>query len=111
MVDLLSSELDLLFYALSDPTRRSILAKLNQGTRSITELAEPFNISFAAVAKHIKILEKAKLINRSKQGRVQECEINPSAFKTIEECVQFYSKFWADGLDSFAESLHNEKKK
>jgi DNA-binding transcriptional ArsR family regulator len=110
MVNILSSELDLLFYALSDPTRRQILNKLNGGSCTIGALADPFNMSLAAISKHIKILEKAKLLNRKKQGRIHECSLNPSALKTAEEFIQFYTQFWTQNLDQFAESLESEIK-
>jgi DNA-binding transcriptional ArsR family regulator len=108
MVNILSSELDLLFYALSDPTRRQILKMLNDGTSTIGSLAEPFNMSLAAISKHVKILEKAKLLNRKKMGRVHECTLNPDALKTAEECIQFYTQFWNERLDHFVESLESE---
>lgn len=111
MVNLLSSELDLLFYALSDPTRRKILSMIGEETRTITELAKPFKMSLAAISKHIKILEKASLLVRKKQGRIHECTLNPRALKTAEECIAFYSQFWNDRLDLFAEHLETEKPK
>lgn len=108
MVNIQSSELDLLFYALSDPTRRQILKMLHEGTQTITSLADPFKMSLAAISKHIKILEKAKLLNRKKMGRIHECTLNPVAFKSAEECIQFYTQFWNDRLDMFAETLESE---
>lgn len=110
MVNIQSSELDLLFYALSDPTRRQILKMLNDGSCTIGALADPFKMSLAAISKHIKILEKANLLNRKKMGRVHECTINPTAFKSAEECLQFYTQFWNNQLDLFAENLESENK-
>jgi DNA-binding transcriptional ArsR family regulator len=110
MVNIQSSELDLLFYALSDPTRRKILSMLNEGTRTVSALADPFKMSLAAVSKHVKILERAKLLNRKKQGRIHECSINPAALKSAEECIQFYTQFWNERLDIFAENLESETK-
>jgi len=110
MVNILSSELDLVFYALSDPTRRKILSMLNEGTATIGTLADPFNMSLAAISKHIKILEKAKLLNRKKLGRIHECTLNPTALKTAEQAIQFYTQFWNQRLDAFAENLESEKK-
>lgn len=111
MVNIQSSELDLLFYALSDPTRRQILKMLHEGTHTITALGDPFKMSLAAISKHIKILEKANLLNRKKLGRIHECTLNPAAFKSMEECLQFYTQFWNDKLDLFAENLEQENKK
>lgn len=110
MVNILSSDLDLLFYALSDPTRRQILKMLNEGTATVGALAEPFKMSLAAISKHIKILEKAKLLDRKKLGRIHECSMNPAALKTAEECIQFYTQFWNENLDRFAEDLESENK-
>lgn len=110
MVNIQSSDLDLLFYALSDPTRRQILGMLNEGARTIGTLAEPFNMSLAAISKHIKILEKANLLKREKMGRIHECSINPEALKTVEECVQFYTQFWNERLDVLANHLEKGKK-
>lgn len=105
MVNIQSAQLDLLFYALSDATRRRILQLVGQKTRTITELAEPFNMSLAAVSKHIKILEKAKLLIRSKQGRIHECSFNPATLRTAEECIRYYTKFWNQRLDALALEL------
>jgi DNA-binding transcriptional ArsR family regulator len=110
MVNILSTELDLVFYALSDPTRRRILNMLNEGACTIGALAEPFHMSLAAISKHIKILEKAKLLTRKISGRIHECSINPAALKTAEECIQFYTRFWNQRLDAFAEQLESEIK-
>lgn len=110
MVNIISADLDLVFYALSDPTRRQILSMLNKGACTIGALADPFHMSLAAISKHIKILEKAKLLNRKISGRVHECSINPSALKTAEECIQFYTRFWTEHLDAFAANLESEIK-
>ena len=111
MVNILSSELDLLFYALSDPTRRKILSMTGERTHTIGELAEPFKMSLAAISKHIKILEKAKLLIRKRQGRIHECTLNPAALRSAEECIQFYTQFWTQRLDLFAEDLEKTKNK
>jgi DNA-binding transcriptional ArsR family regulator len=108
MVNILSSELDLLFYALSDPTRRKILSMTGERTRTITELAEPFKMSLAAISKHIKILERARLLTRKRLGRTHECTLNPAVLKTAEECIQFYTQFWNQRLDLLAEQLEKE---
>jgi DNA-binding transcriptional ArsR family regulator len=110
MVNYNSNQLDLLFYALSDPTRRQILSMIKEGTQTIGELADPFKISLAAISKHIKILEKAKLLKREKVGRIHECSFNPAALKSAEECIKFYTDFWNDSLDAFANELEGESK-
>lgn len=109
MVNNQSQQLDLLFYALSDPTRRQILRMIKEGTQTIGDLADPFKMSLAAISKHIKILEKAKLLRREKIGRIHECSFNPEALKTAEECIKFYTNFWNNSLDGFASELENTK--
>jgi DNA-binding transcriptional ArsR family regulator len=110
MVNINSNQLDLLFYALSDPTRRQILRMIKEGTQTVGELADPFKMSLAAISKHIKILEKAKLLRREKIGRIHECSFNPEALKTAEECIQFYTNFWNESLDAFAAEIEGKKK-
>ena len=111
MVNYSSPQLDLLFYALSDPTRREILRMIKEGTKTIGDLADPFKMSLAAISKHIKILEKAKLLKREKIGRIHECTFNAEALKTAEECIKFYTNFWNNGLDAFADELEGKNKK
>ena len=67
-------------------------------------------MSLAAISKHIKILEKAKLLNRKKLGRIHECSINPEALKTAEDYIHFYTQFWNDRLDGLAENLETKIK-
>ena len=110
MVNIQSSELDLLFYALSDPTRRQMLKMLNEGTQTVGALGDPFKMSLAAISKHVKILEKANLLNRKKMGRIHECSLNPVALKSAEECIQFYTQFWNRQLDQLAINLESETK-
>ena len=77
MVNLQAAELDLIFYALSDSTRRNILRMIGEKTRTITELAEPFRMSLAAVSKHVKVLEKARLLRRTREGRITAAPSTP----------------------------------
>lgn len=111
MVNINSNQLDLLFYALSDSTRRQILQMAREGTQTVGELAEPFKMSLAAVSKHIKILEKAKLLKRKKLGRVHECSFKPEALATAEKCIKFYTHFWNENLDGFASELEGRNTK
>jgi len=113
MVNLQAAQLDLLFYALSDSTRRQILALVGKKAHTITELAKPFRMSLAAVSKHIKILEKAKLLVRKREGRVHSCTLDASRLKSAEECIKFYTQFWNQQLDSFTQNLEapNGKRK
>jgi DNA-binding transcriptional ArsR family regulator len=109
MVNLLSAELDLVFYALSDPTRRKILNMIGLKTCTVGELADPFKMSLAAVSKHIKILEKARLLIKTKTGRIHECVLNPAALKNAEDCVKFYTQFWQQSLDLLAFELESNQ--
>jgi DNA-binding transcriptional ArsR family regulator len=114
MVNIQAPQLDLLFYALSDSTRRQILALVGERAHTITELATPFKMSLAAVSKHIKILERAKLLTRRKEGRVHSCTLNPGALKSAQDCIFFYTQFWNQRLDILAEQLeapHDDRKR
>jgi len=111
MVNIQSPQLDLLFHALSDSTRRQILALIRREPRTVGELAEPFRMSLAAVSKHIKILEKAKLLVRQKTGRIHRCTLDPTQLKTADECIRFYTQFWNERLDSLAAYLEDDHAK
>lgn len=107
MVNLQAEQLDLLFYALSDSTRRQILALAGRKAHTVTELAKPFKMSLAAVSKHIKILEDAKLLIRKRQGRIHFCTLDASQLKTAEACIKFYTQFWNQRLDLLAQNLED----
>jgi DNA-binding transcriptional ArsR family regulator len=100
-----SSELDLTFSALSDPTRRAIISRLAEGEMSIVELASPFDMSLPAVSKHIRVLEKAGLLTREKQGRVQYCRLNAAPMRAATNWLAFYQKFGDSRLESLADFL------
>jgi DNA-binding transcriptional ArsR family regulator len=87
------------FSALADPTRRAILARLALGETSVQDLARPFDISGPAISKHLKVLEKAGLISRSREAQWRPCKIEPVGFKTVDEWLERYRKFWEDRLD------------
>lgn len=108
MVDLQAAELDMIFYALADPTRRRILGMVGERTRTVTELAHPFRMTLAAVSKHIKVLEKAKLISRTKQGRVHQCALEDASLVKAERCIRLYRRFWSERLDGLAAYLERE---
>ena len=103
-----SVELDQTFSALSDPTRRAIVSKLAEGDASILELATPFDMSLPAVSKHIRVLEKAGLLTRKKQGRVQYCKLNAAPLQDAAKWLSFYQKFWDAKLDSLASFLEDK---
>jgi DNA-binding transcriptional ArsR family regulator len=86
--------LDLIFNALSDSTRREILTRLIDGEKSVGELAQPFNISLAAISKHLKVLENAGLISRRKDKQTRLCNLHYSAFKEIDQYLAIFRRAW-----------------
>ncbi|MEI1318014.1 ArsR/SmtB family transcription factor [Leptospira venezuelensis] len=105
MVESKKYDLDLIFQALSDPTRRAMLRSLSKKERVITEIAKPFEMSLAAASKHIKVLEKARLVNRRKEGSFSYLSLNGKAMLSADRWIQHYRKFWEDQLDSLKELL------
>ncbi len=95
------------FSALADPTRRALLARLSQGTATVNELAEPFldRMSLPAVTKHLKVLEKAGLITRSRDAQRRPCELNPYALKAAADWMEQYRVFWEESFDRLDEYL------
>jgi DNA-binding transcriptional ArsR family regulator len=85
--------------ALADPTRRAILAKLATGERSVTELAQPFAMSLPAVSRHLKVLERAKLIERSRAAQWRPCKLAPEPLKEVSSWLEPYRKLWEERLD------------
>lgn len=105
-----SKTLDFTFSALSDPTRRAIISRLAKGEASIIEIASPFNMSLPAVSKHIRALEKAGLVVRSKRGRVHYCRLNAKPLQDAAKWLVFYQQFWDAKLDSLANFLEGNSK-
>jgi DNA-binding transcriptional ArsR family regulator len=105
MVNYSLSSLDVIFSALSDPTRRAILERLARGEATVTEVAEPFNMTLPAISKHLRILENARLIVREKEGRVHHLRLSPAPLKTAAEWLAEYRQFWDEQLDSLADYL------
>lgn len=97
-----SRQLDLTFGALSDPTRRAILAMLAEGPSSVGELAAPFNMSRPAISKHLRVLEKAGLVDTTKEGRVSRCALDARPMRAAAEWVAHYRMFWEQQLDALA---------
>jgi len=85
--------------ALADPTRRAILARLAQGEASVNELAEPFDMTLAAVSKHIKVLEGAGLVSRGRQAQWRPCRLEAAPMRDVAAMIEFYRKFWEQNLD------------
>ncbi len=100
MVSCNSARLDGIFFALSDPTRRSILARLERQRRlSISELAEPFAVTLPAVLKHLNVLGETGLVRRSKSGRTVSVEIEPGSMKVALDWLEQHQRFWSTSLD------------
>ena len=87
------------FAALADPTRRAILARLALGETSVTELAEPFEMSMPAVSKHLKVLERAGLITRGREAQWRPCRIEAQALKPVDEWLENYRRLWEERFD------------
>jgi DNA-binding transcriptional ArsR family regulator len=102
------------FAALADPTRRAILARLASGECSVTELAQPFEMSMPAVSKHLRVLERAGLIVRGREAQWRPCRIDPAPLKQVAEWTERYRRFWEqrlDGLELYLQELQAEEKK
>jgi DNA-binding transcriptional ArsR family regulator len=93
------------FAALADPTRRAILARLALGETSVTELAKPFAMSLPAVSKHLKVLERAGLIARSRAAQWRPCRIEPGALKDIDDWLEHYRRFFDESFDRLDDYL------
>ena len=102
------------FAALADPTRRAILARLASGQCSVTELAEPFDMSLPAVSKHLRVLERAGLISRGREAQWRPCRIDPAPLKQVADWAEHYRALWEarlDRLDTYLQHLtHKEKR-
>jgi DNA-binding transcriptional ArsR family regulator len=106
--------LDQVFSALSDPTRRAILARLAPGETSVSELAKPFAMSLPAVSKHLKVLERAGLIARGREAQWRPCRIEPRALKDIDDWLEHYRRFFDqsfDRLDAYLKKLQAKERK
>lgn len=108
MVELQTHQLDTIFHALGDATRRRMLRELAKGERTVGQLAEPFAISLAAASKHIKALETAGLIRREVRGRTHLCRLDPGPLANAHEWLVFYERFWTSRLDALERLLHDE---
>ena len=94
------------FSALADPTRRAILARLISGEASVTELAEPFEMSLPAISKHLKVLEHAGLIARGREAQWRPCRIELRALKDVDDWLEEYRRLWEQRLDRLEDYLH-----
>lgn len=102
-----------MFQALADPTRRAILARLALGEASVNDLAKPFAISQPAVSKHLKVLERAGLISRSREAQFRPCRLEPQALRKVDEWLEEYRRLWnarLDRLETYLNKLQQPKK-
>jgi DNA-binding transcriptional ArsR family regulator len=102
-------ELDDIFAALSDRTRRKVLASLDQGSRPVMELAAQHDMSLPGFLKHLRVLEEAGLLERTKEGRVVRCTLQPEPMKEAASWIAQYERFWTDKLDSLARYLYQQE--
>jgi DNA-binding transcriptional ArsR family regulator len=108
MVELERPQLNSVFHALGDSTRRRMLRELAEGERTVGQLAKPFAISLAAASKHIKALEKAGLIRREVHGRTHLCRLDPGPLASAQKWLSFYEHFWTDRLEVLEQLLRQE---
>jgi DNA-binding transcriptional ArsR family regulator len=102
-------QVDRTFAALADPTRRSVLERLGRGSATITELAEPFQISLTGMKKHVQVLEDAGLVTTEKVGRVRRCSVGPRRLEDVQEWTGMYRHMLDERLDRFGELLESTK--
>lgn len=100
--------IDLVFHALGDPVRRSLIDRLSQRPHSVSELAAPLDITLTAVAQHLQILEESALVSTEKVGRVRTCRINPAGFSALESWIREHRTTWEKRLDRLAALLAEE---
>jgi DNA-binding transcriptional ArsR family regulator len=101
----MADPISITFSALADPTRRAILARLTRGDASVGELAEPFTMSMPAISKHLRVLERARLISRTRTAQWRRCHLRPEGFRTAMSWLQDYEQFWSESFDRLAEHL------
>jgi len=109
MVNYADPALDRVFSALADPTRRAVLESLAGGSLAVSELAAPSGMSLPGFLKHLRVLEDAGLIARSKEGRVVSCELSAAPMQAASTWMSRYEKFWSDKLDSLARYLYQQE--
>jgi DNA-binding transcriptional ArsR family regulator len=102
-----SDPLDNVFRALADPTRRQMVRRLAHREQTVTELAKPFDISLAAVSKHVKVLERAGLLRRTVRGRTHTCRLDTESLTAARQWLQFYERFWNERLDVLERALED----
>ena len=110
----MSDQLSVTLSALADPTRRGILARLAQGEANVKELAEPYEMSLAAVSKHLKVLEQAGLISRGKDAQFRPCKLEAGPLRDVDGWLDSYRRFWEESLDrleTYLKTIQTKEKK
>ncbi|MFI6757557.1 ArsR/SmtB family transcription factor [Micromonospora sp. NPDC050417] len=105
MLNQLDRQLDLMFHALADPSRRSMVERLSRGPASVSELARPLTMSLPAVVQHLRVLEASGLVRSEKVGRVRTCRIEPAAFSQFEQWITDRRRGWERRLDRLGDYL------
>ena len=105
-----NGQLDRAFGALADTTRRRILNRLAQGDATVGELARPFRVSRPAISKHLRVLEQAKLVSRTKHGRISRCRLDAAPLRAAAAWVENYRTFWEGQLDGLARYIEGQEK-
>jgi len=108
MVEQNAPQLDAVFHALSDPTRRGMLHALSQSERSIGDLATPYQMSFAGASKHVRVLERAGLVRRRIVGRVHYCSLDAARLREAQQWLTHYERFWTGRLDALEQLLRTQ---
>lgn len=106
-----TDQLSTTFSALADPTRRAILARLATGEKTVSDLAEPFDMTMPAITKHLKVLEKAGLVERSREAQYRPCHLRPEPLKDIDEWMEQYRQFFEASFDRLDDYLQQLKTK
>lgn len=105
-----SQQLDATFAALSDPTRRAILARLTKGEATVNELAAPFDVSLPAISKHLKVLERAGLIARGREAQWRPCRLQAAPLGNVTEWLETYRRFWDEQFEQLDDYLRDVRK-
>ncbi len=105
MVNNLSQQLDLIFHALADETRRKMLLLIAKKQCTVSDLAAPFSMSLAAISKHVKVLERAGLLEREKSGRIHNCQLNAKPLREAAGIIKELQRYWEDKFDALADFL------
>ncbi len=105
MVELSDTNLDAVFHALSDGTRRAILRDITKKQKTVNEIAEPYPMSLAAVSKHLRVLERARLIERERKGTFRMVRLKAETLQAAQDWLAYYETFWTDRLDSLQRHL------